>query len=115
MLGTPNEPGVTPLLMKELYETLLKESSDVDIAVSYLEIYNENVKIVASVVSFFMRLILGARPAGAPKSTEGVAAARGRCHSDGERSQLASTGHGSTAHVHPAGGQPEAHPAPHRR
>jgi len=43
MLGTPSEPGVTPLLMQELYDTLLQESSDVDVAVSYLEIYNENV------------------------------------------------------------------------
>ncbi|XP_059490928.1 kinesin-like protein KIF18B [Neocloeon triangulifer] len=43
MLGTPEAPGITPLLMKELYDTLQQENADVDVAVSYLEIYNEMV------------------------------------------------------------------------
>ncbi|CAB3369685.1 Hypothetical predicted protein [Cloeon dipterum] len=43
MLGSPDHPGVTPLLMKELYDTLQLENADVDVACSYLEIYNEHV------------------------------------------------------------------------
>jgi len=50
MLGSRDQPGVTPLLMKELYDTLQQENADVDVAVSYLEIYNENVRILFTIL-----------------------------------------------------------------
>jgi kinesin family protein 18/19 len=44
MLGNTERPGVTPLLMSSLYAALDEvDSAEVDISVSYLEIYNETV------------------------------------------------------------------------
>ncbi|XP_033910261.2 kinesin-like protein KIF18A [Acipenser ruthenus] len=46
MLGSPNEPGVMYLTMKELYNRIeqVKDDKTFDIAVSYLEVYNEQIR-----------------------------------------------------------------------
>ncbi|XP_028650066.2 LOW QUALITY PROTEIN: kinesin-like protein KIF18A [Erpetoichthys calabaricus] len=46
MLGLPSDPGVMYLTMKELYSRidLLKDEIQCDIAVSYLEVYNEQIR-----------------------------------------------------------------------
>ena len=45
MLGSENNPGITFRTVKELYERIesIKEKSTVEIAVSYLEVYNETI------------------------------------------------------------------------
>uniref|UniRef100_A0A8D0DGG1 Kinesin-like protein n=1 Tax=Salvator merianae TaxID=96440 RepID=A0A8D0DGG1_SALMN len=46
MLGTPDEPGVMYLTMLELYKSIdrMKEEKHCAIAVSYLEVYNEQIR-----------------------------------------------------------------------
>ncbi|XP_069761279.1 kinesin-like protein KIF18A isoform X2 [Narcine bancroftii] len=46
MLGSSNKPGVMYLIMKELYNRIeqLKNEKSCDVAVSYLEVYNEEVR-----------------------------------------------------------------------
>ncbi|XP_070618136.1 kinesin-like protein KIF18A isoform X2 [Erythrolamprus reginae] len=46
MLGSPENPGVMYLTMMELYNSIdrLKEDKDCNIAVSYLEVYNEQIR-----------------------------------------------------------------------
>ncbi|XP_066547507.1 kinesin-like protein KIF18A, partial [Amia ocellicauda] len=50
MLGTENEPGVMYLTMKELYSRIdqLRDEKEFDIAVSYLEVYNEQIRDLLS-------------------------------------------------------------------
>lgn len=43
MLGTDSAPGIISYVMKELFEAS-RDKKDVDISVSYLEIYNENIR-----------------------------------------------------------------------
>ncbi|KAK3874985.1 hypothetical protein Pcinc_020120 [Petrolisthes cinctipes] len=46
MLGTEESPGITFLTLKELYKRIedLKETKTIEVAVSYLEVYNEMVR-----------------------------------------------------------------------
>lgn len=46
ILGTPEDPGVIFLTMKELYNRIeeLKDTKIIDISLSYLEIYNETIR-----------------------------------------------------------------------
>ena len=46
MLGSTNNPGITFRTVMELYKRIeeLKEESTVEIAVSYLEVYNEVIR-----------------------------------------------------------------------
>ncbi|KAG8438232.1 hypothetical protein GDO86_008793 [Hymenochirus boettgeri] len=50
MLGSPGEPGVMYLTMMDLYERIdsLKEEKICDIAISYLEVYNEQIRDLLS-------------------------------------------------------------------
>ena len=46
ILGTPEDPGVIFLTMKELYNRIeeLKDTKIIDVSLSYLEIYNETIR-----------------------------------------------------------------------
>lgn len=60
ILGTPSDPGVIFLTMKELYERIERISDDkiVEVSLSYLEIYNETIRDLLCPSTDFKKLVL---------------------------------------------------------
>ena len=60
ILGTPEQPGVIFLTMKELYEKIneLKDTKIIDVSLSYLEIYNETIRDLLTPETDFKKLII---------------------------------------------------------
>ena len=44
MRGTDSDPGIIPLAIRELFGIIAKEERDFSVRVSYMEIYNEDIK-----------------------------------------------------------------------
>mmetsp|Transcript_5517 Transcript_5517/g.6449 ORF Transcript_5517/g.6449 Transcript_5517/m.6449 type:complete len:924 (-) Transcript_5517:254-3025(-) len=60
ILGTPLDPGVIFLTMKELYEKIeaLTDTKVFDVSMSFLEIYNETIRDLLNPETHFKRLVL---------------------------------------------------------
>lgn len=60
ILGSPQDPGVIFLTMKELYERIdsLSDSKLFDVSISFLEIYNETIRDLLNPETPFKKLIL---------------------------------------------------------
>lgn len=60
ILGTPNDPGVIFLTMRELYQRIdeLSDEKIIDVSLSFLEIYNETIRDLLNPEIDFKKLIL---------------------------------------------------------
>ena len=43
MLGNPQKPGILPCVLKDLFDLIQKETCNMSVYCSYIEIYNENI------------------------------------------------------------------------
>lgn len=43
MLGNPQKPGILPCVLKDLFDLIQKETCNISVYCSYIEIYNENI------------------------------------------------------------------------